>query len=100
MVGALVVSFFAMARVVLSPKRFAGLFGVAPSVAFATLALTIAADGKAYAALEGRSMFVGACAYFVYVFGCMRVMTKQTVRATRLPLCCWPSCAPFIVVND
>jgi hypothetical protein len=35
---------------VLKPKGFAGLFGAAPSVALATLALTIATLGKLYAA--------------------------------------------------
>jgi hypothetical protein len=40
----------------LRPKSFAGLFGAALSVALATLALTVFKDGKAYAALEARSM--------------------------------------------
>ena len=63
-VGGLVVSLFAVIGDVLKPKSFAGLFGAAPSVALATLALTIATDGKTYAALEARSMIVGACGLF------------------------------------
>lgn len=47
------------------PKSFAGLFGAAPSVALATLTLTVARDGR-YAAREARSMIVGAIAFFVY----------------------------------
>ena len=47
---------FAVFGTVLKPKSFAGLFGAAPSVALATLALTVATDGKSYAAIEARSM--------------------------------------------
>lgn len=66
----------------LKRKSFAGLFGVAPSVALATLGLRIIADGKAYAALEARSMIVGGCSFFVYAYCCMRLMTKHTGRVT------------------
>ena len=82
MMGGLVVSFFAVIGDMLKPKSFAGLFGAAPSVALATLGLTIIADGKAYAALEARSMIVGACAFFVYACCCVRLMTKRKIRAT------------------
>lgn len=65
-VGGLVVSAFALAGDLLSPKSFAGLFGAAPSVALATLGLTIASEGKAYAAIECRSMVAGAVALGMY----------------------------------
>lgn len=96
LVGGLVVSLFAVIGDVLKPKSFAGLFGAAPSVALATLGLTIVANGKAYAALEGRSMIAGACAFSVYAYCCMRVMTKHTVRATPATitgLAVWLACA-------
>jgi hypothetical protein len=54
---------FAALGDVLNPKSFAGLFGAAPSVALATLELTIAADGRLYAATEARSMIVDALAF-------------------------------------
>lgn len=95
-VGGLVVSLFAVIGDVLKPKSFAGLFGAAPSVALATLALTIATDGKAYAALEARSMIVGACSFFVYTSCCMRLMAKHSVRATPATiagLAVWLTCA-------
>jgi hypothetical protein len=63
-VGGLMVSLFAVSADLLKPKSFAGLFGAAPSVALATLSLTIWKDGKSYAALEARSMIVGAVAFF------------------------------------
>ena len=48
------------------PKSFAGLFGAAPSIALATLGLTIASEGPDYAATEARSMVLGAIAFFCY----------------------------------
>lgn len=65
-VGGLVVSSFAVIGEILKPKSFAGLFGAAPSVALATLGLTVAGEGRLYAASEARSMVVGAIAFFVY----------------------------------
>jgi hypothetical protein len=63
--GSLVTAFAALGDI-FKPKRFAGLFGAAPSVALATLALTVDADGKLYAAIEARSMVGGAIAFFLY----------------------------------
>ena len=65
-IGGVVVSAFAVAGDLFKPKSFAGLFGAAPSVALATLALTISEQGKNYASTEGRSMMAGAVALFVY----------------------------------
>jgi len=95
-VGGAVVSLFAVLGDALKPKSFAGLFGAAPSVALATMALTIATDGKTDAAAEARSMIVGACAFFVYACCCMRVMTKYALRATPVTiagLAVWLACA-------
>lgn len=66
LVGGLVVSLFAVLADVLRPKSFAGLFGAAPSIALATLGLTVHQHGNQYAAIEARSMTVGAIAFFVY----------------------------------
>lgn len=65
-IGGIVVSVFALLGDLFKPKSFAGLFGAAPSVALATLGLTIASDGKNYAAMEARSMMAGAFAFFAY----------------------------------
>ena len=48
--GGIAVSMFALTGDLFRPKSFAGLLGAAPSVAIATLALTVAQDGKLYAA--------------------------------------------------
>jgi hypothetical protein len=66
LIGGVVVSLFALLGDVFRPKSFAGLFGAAPSIALATLGLTIQHDGKPYAALEARSMIAGAIAMAVY----------------------------------
>jgi len=66
LIGGAVVSAFAVLGDLFKPKSFAGLFGAAPSVALATLGLTIAKHGTHYASIEGRSMAVGALALFVY----------------------------------
>ena len=82
LVGGTIVSLFACLGDVLKPKSFAGLFGAAPSVALATLGLTVLADGKMYAALEARSMVVGAACFFVYSALCTRLMLRKKVDAT------------------
>lgn len=66
LIGGAIVSFFAVLAEMFRPKSFAGLFGAAPSIALATVGLTIAREGKTYAALEARSMIFGAIAFFCY----------------------------------
>jgi hypothetical protein len=79
--GGLIVSAFAVAGDVLRPRGFAGLFGAAPSVALATLSLTLLAEGKQYAALEARSMIAGAAAFFAYTLVCVYLMARRHFRA-------------------
>jgi uncharacterized membrane protein (GlpM family) len=96
LLGGLIVSIFAMVGDVLRPKSFAGLFGAAPSVALATLALTLLTEGKQYAALEARSMIAGAFAFLVYALACVYIMAKKHGRAaptTLLMLSVWGICA-------
>jgi len=66
LIGGGVVSAFALLGETLRPKSFAGLFGAAPSVALATLGLTVAHHGKVYAATEARSMIAGAVGFVCY----------------------------------
>jgi len=81
LVGGVMVSAFAFAGDVFRPKSFAGLFGAAPSVALATLALTIGTDGKEYAALEARSMIGGAVAFFIYASAVSWLLMRYKPRA-------------------
>jgi hypothetical protein len=68
LIGGAVISAFALLGDVLRPKSFAGLFGAAPSIALATVGMTIARHGKEYAATEARSMVLGAIAFSVYAY--------------------------------
>lgn len=95
-VGGIVISTFAVMGDVLKPQSFAGLFGAAPSVALATLSLTILSRGKPYAAVEARSMIAGALAFIVYAFLCMFLMKRRRVPASEaatLGLIVWFACA-------
>jgi hypothetical protein len=75
-IGALVVTLFAALGDILRPKSFAGLLGAAPSIALATLGLTIHQHGKAYAAVECRSMMLGAIAFFCYAASASWVLRR------------------------
>jgi hypothetical protein len=57
-VGGLAVSAFAVLGDLFRPKSFAGLFGAAPSVALATLAIPFWNQGHAHPAIEriGKSL--------------------------------------------
>jgi len=81
LLGGLIVSLFAVISDGLRPKGFAGLFGAAPSVALATLTLTLLTDGKQYAALEARSMVAGALAFLAYALACVYLLAKKHFRA-------------------
>ena len=74
--GGAIVSVFALIGDVVRPKRFAGLFSAAPSVALATLALTVAKDGSAFAALEARSLILSSIGFILYVCTVERVLAS------------------------
>jgi hypothetical protein len=76
LLGGVVVSIFAVVGELFQPKSFAGLFGAAPSVALATLALAFSKHGAEYVALEARSLAIGAVALFIYGAACV-MSTKR-----------------------
>jgi hypothetical protein len=80
-VGGLVVSAFSLIGDLLEPKSFAGLFGAAPSVALATLSLTVVKEGATYAATEARSMMAGSVAFFVYASLVSWIMMRYKPKA-------------------
>jgi hypothetical protein len=80
-VGGALVSLFAVLGDIVKPKGFAGLFAGAPSVALATLSLTILADGSAYAAIEAKYMIAGALAFGIYAALCVYLMAIRHLRA-------------------
>ncbi len=80
-IGGILVSFFAVIGEMLRPKTFAGLFGAAPSVALATLAITIASHGKTYAAIEAHFMLFGAIAFCFYALAVSWVLKRYRTHA-------------------
>jgi len=95
-VGGAVVSLFAAFGDAVKPKSFAGLFSAAPSVAMATLGLTIMTEGKLFVATESRSMVLGGIALFLYAMAAIHLMMKYQVDAARaaiLALTAWMICA-------
>jgi uncharacterized membrane protein (GlpM family) len=92
LIGGLVVSAFAMLGDVLRPKTFAGLFGAAPSVALATLAITLWRHTTPYAATEAQNMMWGAIALFAYSIAvCQLLMRRRwnALPATLAALIVW-----------
>ena len=95
-IGGFAVSTFALLADVFRPKSFAGLFGAAPSVALATLAIAFWKDGPAYAALEGRSMMIGSLALCLYSIAACQLMKRYELSAlvaTVVSLIAWTSAA-------
>jgi uncharacterized membrane protein (GlpM family) len=95
-IGGLVVSLFALLADALKPRSFAGLFGAAPSVALATIALSLSKDGLSYTATEARSMLVGAVALIGYACVVGRLLARTqwpTWMIASLCLILWLGCA-------
>jgi hypothetical protein len=89
LVGGVVVSAFAMLGDILRPKSFAGLFGAAPSVALATLAIALYRHGTGYAVLHGHAMTGGAVALAIYSVVVCHLLIRARLRATLLSLVVW-----------
>ena len=66
-IGGVVVSLFAVIGDMVKPESLGGVFAAAPTIALATLPLTLHKHGAQYAATQGRSMIAGAIAFTVYV---------------------------------
>src|SRR5215831_5365815 len=84
LIGGIAVSFFSVLGDVFKPKSFAGLFGAAPSVALATLGLTILKDGRHYASTEATSMIAGSVAFFVYSSVVSWILMHRAAGALRV----------------
>ena len=89
-IGGTIVSFFAVLAEMFRPKSFAGLFGAAPSVALATLAITIGARGKAYAAIETHFMIFGSIGFCCYAMTACWVLRRFKPGALKASLALLP----------
>lgn len=88
--GGIIISAFAALGDIFRPKSFAGLFGAAPSIALATLGLTIAHSGRTYAAIEARSMILGAIAFFIYASAASFVLMRYKPPAVAVSFALLP----------
>lgn len=92
LIGGIAVSAFAALGEVFRPRSFAGLFGAAPSIAIATLLITIWKEGRAYATLETRSMIIGAvalCVYSVIVFNLLNRRQLSALLSSLSAIAAW-----------
>jgi hypothetical protein len=101
-VGGAIVTLFAMLGDILHPKGFAGLFAAAPSVALATLSLTVMTKGAGFAAVEARSMILGEVALAVYAAACvycLGVRHTKSAPTSLLLLALWGAVAAVLYVG-
>ena len=91
LIGGLVVSLFAVLGDMLKPESLGGVFAAAPTIALATVALTMHKHGAGYVAVEARSMIAGAIAFFVYACAVSFVMIRYRTKAA------WTSAGLIVV---
>src|SRR5215510_11018703 len=92
LVGGATVCAFASLADLLRPKKFAGIFSAALSVAPATLALTVSHHGYSFAVEEARSMMAGTFCFVLYALLCVQLIARlhwNVLRATLASLCAW-----------
>ena len=93
LLGGTMVTLFAVIGHLLRPKWFAGLFAAAPSVAVASLAVTVVDKGHHDAALAAYAMVFGAVG-FVAFSTCVRPLLTKTNALAASSI----SCVIWIVV--
>lgn len=88
--GGIFVVAFALVAEVLSPKRFAGLFSAAPSIALANLLVVLLTKGRGQALANLSGMIVGALAMAaVCVLGVWLVPRVRSKKASVAMCCGW-----------
>jgi uncharacterized membrane protein (GlpM family) len=73
--GLLVLAFAALAQT-LSPKRFAGVFSAAPSVALGSVLVTAAFKGSHDVALSAHGMVAGAIGFTFYCLAAVPLLRR------------------------
>ena len=82
LIGGIVVSVFAILGDVVKPESLGGVFAAAPTIALATLVLTMHKHGGGlYVATEARSMVAGAVAFFPYACVVSFVLMRRRPKA-------------------
>jgi uncharacterized membrane protein (GlpM family) len=87
--GALVLAFAALAET-LTPKRLAGVFSAAPSVALASIVVTAVFSGLPDVRASARGMVLGAAAFTVYCVVVVPLVKRWgAVRGSAAALVAW-----------
>jgi uncharacterized membrane protein (GlpM family) len=81
LIGGLVVCAFAVIGDMVKPESLGGVFAAAPTIALATVVLSLHSHGATYVAVEARSMIGGAIAFFGYACAVSFVMMRLRPRA-------------------
>ena len=92
LIGGVAVSLFALVGALVRPKSFAGLFGAAPSIALATLAMALSSQDANYIVQEGRAMMIGAAALCLYAILACHLLLRgrfSAMAATAVALAAW-----------
>ncbi len=88
--GGIVVSLFALAGELVRPKRFAGVFSAAPSVALANLLVAVLFMGHLEGERSSDGMVLGAAAMVTSIFvGIPLVMRLGAARGSALTCGIW-----------
>jgi hypothetical protein len=85
--GGLFVVTFALVGQIALPKRFAGLFSAAPSVALANLIVTVVSKGHGEAQRQSTGMIVGALALTVACVAGVKLIARCRAVRGSLMLC-------------
>jgi uncharacterized membrane protein (GlpM family) len=99
LVGGCLVVAFALLSESLGPKRFAGLFGAAPAVALAGLAIVIIDKGAHEAHQQAVGMLAGCAGMIVYAACTVPLLRRMRAsRAAGLALVAWVVPAAVIAI--
>jgi uncharacterized membrane protein (GlpM family) len=89
--GGTLVSLFAAIGSAFEPKTFAGLFGAAPPIALASLAVAFRERGAEHVALLAKSMLLGALALLAYSICCVTLLSLRGLHALASAALAWTS---------
>lgn len=97
--GGSLVTLFALLSETLSPKRFAGLFGAAPAVAIAGLAVTLLDKGSHDAHQNAVGMLAGTAGMIAYAAAAIPLLRRVSApRASVVALGAWFAAAAIVAV--
>jgi len=90
LVGGTFVTAFAVLSEMLRPKSFAGVFGAAPSIALASLLVTIADKGEHAARIQSLSMVLASFAMLAYCLTAVVTVDRfGALRGSALAFVSW-----------